>query len=100
MPSPRTDSRPAGTPRTTGAPRAVGTRSTAAALAADDTQSPTQGVDAGPATPDIATRSFTAGTDAADRPPGAGGTSSERPRFDPLHAAGPVVGLLEDGPSR
>lgn len=67
---------------------------------ADNTQSPTQGWDAGPVTPDPVSRSFTEGADGADRPHGADGIESENPRLGLRYVAGSVGGLLVDGPSR
>ncbi len=67
---------------------------------ADDTQSPTQGWDAGPETLDPAARSFAEVADGADRPHGVDGTQSENPRLGLRYVAGSVGGLLVDGPSR
>lgn len=71
---------------------------TGVAMADDDTQSPTQVLDAGLATLDSALYSLTDSADGQNRPRGADGTQSEVPRVhDPRNVEGLVGGLL-NGP--
>ncbi|NMI02110.1 hypothetical protein [Pseudonocardia acidicola] len=69
-----------------------------AAHAAEDTQSPLQGVDAGQATLETAVQSLTDALNGDDRPDGANGLESEFLQFDPRYVEGPVGGLVKNGP--
>ncbi|MCU1628692.1 MAG: hypothetical protein JWP64_3641 [Pseudonocardia sp.] len=69
-----------------------------AAYAAQDTQSPLQGVDAGQATAETAVRSFVDGVNGDNRPDGANGLESEFMQLDPRFVEGPAGGLVKNGP--
>lgn len=72
-----------------------------AGFAYADTQSPTQGVDAGQATAQNAIASLLDAVSAAggnSRPDGANGLESRFPQPDPRFVEGPAGGLVKNGP--
>jgi len=68
------------------------------ASAAEDTQPPTQVLDAGTATFGGLTTSFLDAVDGPNRPPGADGTETEFPTDVPNLVEGPPAGLIKNGP--
>ena len=69
-----------------------------AGIAFADTQSPTQGVDAGQATLQTAVASLLDAVNGDNRPDGANGLESEFPQPDPRFVEGPAGGLVKNGP--
>ena len=69
-----------------------------AGVAFADTQSPTQGVDAGQATLQTAVASLLDAVNGDNRPDGANGLESEFPQPDPRFVEGPAGGLVKNGP--
>jgi hypothetical protein len=63
-----------------------------------DTQSPTQGVDAGQAMLQTAIASLLDAANGDNRPDGANGLESEFPQPDPRFVEGPAGGLVKNGP--
>ena len=68
------------------------------ASAEEDTQPPTQVVDAGVATLGGLTGSFLDAVNGPNRPPGADGTETEFPTDVPNLVEGPPAGLIKNGP--
>jgi hypothetical protein len=69
-----------------------------AAFAAQDTQNPLQGVDAGQATVKTATESLIDGLNGDNRADGVNGMESEFMQLDPRFVEGPAGGLVKNGP--